>query len=40
MLFDVGLLYFFTHPVVALIARNKRLAGLRGVGMREAQVGR
>lgn len=35
---DVGLLYFFAHPAVALIARNKRLAGLRGVGMREAAV--
>lgn len=35
-LFDILLLYFYTHPAVALIARNKRLAGLRTVGMREA----
>jgi protein-export membrane protein SecD len=34
--FDILLLYFFTHPAVALIARNKRLAGLRAVGMGEA----
>jgi preprotein translocase subunit SecD len=33
---DIAVLYFYTHPVVALIARNRQLAGLRGVGMREA----
>ncbi len=38
VLIDIGLLYFYAHPAVALIARNKRLAGLRGVGMREAAV--
>ncbi|HYZ92908.1 MAG TPA: protein translocase subunit SecD [Actinomycetota bacterium] len=36
LVFDIGLLYFYTHPVVALIARNRQAAGLRGVGMREA----
>lgn len=35
-LFDIFLLYFYTHPAVALIARNRRMAGLRAVGMREA----
>jgi protein-export membrane protein SecD len=35
-LFDIILLYFYTHPAVALIARNRRMAGLRAVGMREA----
>jgi protein-export membrane protein SecD len=38
VLIDVGLLYFYAHPAVALIARNKRLAGLRTIGMREAAV--
>lgn len=33
---DIALLYFYTHPAVALIARSRRLAGLRAVGMREA----
>ena len=33
---DVGLLYFYAHPAVALIARNRNMAGLRSVGMREA----
>lgn len=33
---DVGLLYLYTHPALALIARSRRLAGLRAVGMREA----
>ena len=36
VLLDIAILYFFTHPAVALIARNRRLAGLRTVGMREA----
>jgi protein-export membrane protein SecD len=36
VLMDIALLYFFTHPAVALIARNRRLAGLRGVGMSES----
>ncbi len=36
VLIDLGLLYFYAHPAVALIARNRRLAGLRSVGMREA----
>ena len=35
---DIGLLYFYAHPVVALISRSRRIAGLRGVGMREALV--
>jgi preprotein translocase subunit SecD len=41
VLFDIALLYFYTHPAVALIARNRKVTGLRGVGMREAseQVG-
>ncbi|MGH2760185.1 MAG: protein translocase subunit SecD [Actinomycetota bacterium] len=36
VLLDIGLLYFYAHPAVALIARNRRLSGLRSVGMREA----
>jgi len=36
---DIGILYFYTHPVVALVARNRRLTGLRMVGMREAVMG-
>lgn len=32
---DIGLLYFYTHPAVVLIARSKRFGGLRLVGMRE-----
>lgn len=32
---DIGILYFYTHPAVALISRNRRLAQLRAVGMRE-----
>jgi preprotein translocase subunit SecD len=36
---DIGLLYFYTHPVVALVARNRRLTGLRIVGMREVVAG-
>ena len=33
---DIGLLYFYTHPAVVLISRNRKLAGLRSMGMREA----
>lgn len=33
---DIALLYFYAHPAVALMARNRKLAGLRSVGMREA----
>jgi preprotein translocase subunit SecD len=36
VLLDIGLLYFFAHPAVALMARNRRLSSLRSVGMREA----
>ena len=36
---DVVLLYFYTHPIVALLARNKRFTGLKSVGMREAVAG-
>ncbi len=36
VLLDIFLLYFFTNSLVVLISRNKRLAGLRAVGMREA----
>jgi protein-export membrane protein SecD len=36
VLFDIALLYFYTHPAVALIARNRNMAGLRGVGMSES----
>jgi preprotein translocase subunit SecD len=36
VLLDIALLYFYAHPAVALLARNRRLAGLRSVGMREA----
>lgn len=36
VLLDIGLLYFYAHPAVAMLARSKRLAGLRSVGMREA----
>jgi protein-export membrane protein SecD len=39
VLLDIALLYFYTHPVVALVARNRRLTGLRIVGMREAVAG-
>jgi protein-export membrane protein SecD len=35
-LLDIVLLYVYTHPAVALIAGNRRLAGLRAFGMREA----
>ncbi len=35
LLFDIGLLYCYTHPVVSLIARNRQQSQLRGVGMRE-----
>jgi hypothetical protein len=33
------LLYFYTHPIVALLARNRRFTGLKSVGMREAVAG-
>jgi protein-export membrane protein SecD len=36
VLIDLFLLRFYTHPFVSIISRNRRLAGLRGVGMREA----
>jgi preprotein translocase subunit SecD len=36
---DIAILYFYTHPIVALVSRNPRLAGLRIVGMREAVMG-
>jgi protein-export membrane protein SecD len=36
---DIGVLYFYTHSVVALVARNRRLTGLRIVGMREVVAG-
>jgi preprotein translocase subunit SecD len=36
VVFDIAMLAFFTHPVIALLARNKRLAGQRAVGMQEA----
>jgi protein-export membrane protein SecD len=34
---DIALLYFYTHPVVALIARNRQSSGMAGVGMRDAE---
>jgi preprotein translocase subunit SecD len=37
--FDIAMLNFFTHPIVALLARSRRLAGLRAIGMREAMAG-
>ena len=33
LLFDIGLLYLYTHPVVSLIARRGGRSGLRRVGM-------
>lgn len=30
---DIALLYFYAHPAVSLIARNRRLTGLSSVGM-------
>jgi preprotein translocase subunit SecD len=33
---DVFLLYFYTHPIVALISRSRRAPSMGGVGMREA----
>jgi protein-export membrane protein SecD len=36
---DIGILYFYTHSVVALVARSRRITGLRIVGMREAVAG-
>ena len=35
VLFDIALLYFFTHPVVALIARRGKMTGARAIGVRE-----
>jgi protein-export membrane protein SecD len=35
VLFDIALLYFFTHPIVALIARRGRMTGARAIGVRE-----
>jgi preprotein translocase subunit SecD len=32
---DILLLYFYTHPIVALMSRSARAPGLRGVGMSE-----
>lgn len=32
---DVGMLYFYTHPVVALMARRRKTGGLARVGMHE-----
>jgi protein-export membrane protein SecD len=32
---DIALLNFYAHPAVALLARNRKLAGMRAVGMRE-----
>jgi preprotein translocase subunit SecD len=36
VMLDIAILYFYTHPIVALLSRSKRLTGLRMVGMREA----
>ena len=36
VLMDIGLLYFYAHPVVALIARRRPAADMRGVGMGSA----
>jgi preprotein translocase subunit SecD len=36
VMLDIAILYFYTHPIVALVSRSKRLTGLRMVGMREA----
>jgi preprotein translocase subunit SecD len=38
VLFDIALLYFFTHPVVALMARRGRMTGARAIGVREVAV--
>jgi protein-export membrane protein SecD len=35
VLVDVGLLYFFTHPAVALLARSKRFGVMRGIGIQQ-----
>jgi preprotein translocase subunit SecD len=35
VLFDIALLYFFTHPVVALIARRGKMTGRRAIGISE-----
>jgi protein-export membrane protein SecD len=36
VMFDIALLYFFTHPVVALISRRGRMSSARAIGVREA----
>jgi preprotein translocase subunit SecD len=33
---DVALLYFFTHPAVALLARSKRFGVMKGIGIEKA----
>ncbi len=39
VLVDVGLLYFFTHPAVALLARSKRFGVMRGIGLHTVTAG-
>jgi hypothetical protein len=36
VLFDIALLNFYAHPVVALIARRRSASSMRGVGMESA----
>jgi preprotein translocase subunit SecD len=36
VLFDIALLYFFAHPMVALIARRRPASSMSGVGMGDA----
>ncbi len=38
VLMDVGLLYFFTHPIIALIARNRTTSSIGGFGVKDAVV--
>lgn len=37
VLFDVALLYFFTHPIVALLAARTKMTGARAIGVSQAR---
>jgi preprotein translocase subunit SecD len=37
-LIDIAMLYFYTHPFVALVARNRKATDMRSVGMQDLQV--
>jgi protein-export membrane protein SecD len=37
-LIDIAMLYFYAHPFVALVSRNRKAADMRSVGMQDLQV--